>query len=635
MNSLTIQAALAKRCLALAPKVYTRSLSSTRGLFNEAAKEDQTAGEAPKAKSEPVKEDPSSIKGFYERGVLSKPVYDALTRLKFKNFTPVQTQTIEPLTNGDKGIIARAKTGTGKTLAFGLPLIDRALKRDSRHRGAIGLIISPTRDLAYQIRDELLKVTKQFGRDHPSVNVHCLVGAEPKFQQIKAFTRSASSPQIIVATPGRLYDMMENPVVQKSLASLEFKVLDEADRLLDDGFKDDLLQIEEAIRDLKGEAKAEHTLLFSATIDRNVMSFAEKILGKDLNYIDCVDENEPETHEKIEQSLIATDNFYQSLVSSTLFIENEAQNNVAFKSIVFLPTVKAVAYYKQALDEHCYKNQLRLPVFELHGKLSQSQRDRSVKNFRERSRGVLVTSDVGARGMDFPGVTNVVQIGVPTDTTNYVHRIGRTARGGKTGSALLILSKPEAPFVKQLMSRKIKIAKQYAYEKIPDAEEAFTELLKSTRMRTSIDEAIESLCGFYNGAARSYRMQMPNVLASLTSSYASIVGQEGARPTVGRNLWSTVLRLQQREAARYFDIERPRRSFGSDDDDFTPRANRFGEEKRSYGKGFRGGDRGGDRSGERGGFRGGFRNDRGGDRGGFRSQRAPRRDNWNNGSAFD
>lgn len=578
MNSLSLQATLLKRCFTLTPTISKRSLSVTRSLFNEEPKLADQVVEEPEA---PKTADPSLIQTFFDNGSISPPVFKALSSLKFTNFTPVQTQTIGPISTTEKGIVARAKTGTGKTIAFGLPLIEAALKRDRKdNKSVIGLVIAPTRDLAYQIRDELQKITRQFGRNTAHVNVHCLVGAEPKDQQARAFYNPRNFPQIVVATPGRLYDQLENPAIQDALKDLQFKVLDEADRLLDDGFKDSLLEIDEAIREIKKDSAPEKTLLFSATIDKNVTSFARDIMGTDFTFIDTVDPNEPETHEKIEQSLIATDNLYESFVAATLFIANESKSNDKLKSIVFLPTVKAVSFYKDILESYTRTNNLRIPVYELHGKLTQSARDRAVRNFRERSRCILVTSDVGARGMDFPGVTNVVQIGVPTDTTNYVHRIGRTARGGKSGNALLVLSKPEGPFVKQLLNRKINISSQFLYEKLAEAEGQVTECAVNGIHKHTPDAVIESLAGFYNGVLSNYRMNMRAVLSSLSASYAGLVGEENRRPRVGTMVWRKVLGLSQRDAELYFDLSR-----NYSEDSFDDADGSFGNNRRNdYGK---------------------------------------------------
>lgn len=576
MNSLSLQVTLLKRCFSLAPTISKRSLSVTRSLLNEEPKSAES--ETPNAA------DPSLIKGFYDRELISTPVFKALSKMNFKNFTPVQTQTIGPISTSEKGIVARAKTGTGKTIAFGLPLIEQALKRDPRdNKSVIGLVIAPTRDLAYQIRDELQKITKQFGRGTAHVNVHCLVGAESKGQQARAFYNTRTFPQIVVATPGRLFDQMENPAIQDGLKNLQFKVLDEADRLLDDGFKDSLLEIDDAIRQIKRDSAPEKTLLFSATIDKNVTSFARDMMGTNFTFIDTVDPNEPETHEKIEQSFIGTQNLFESFVSSTLFLANESKSNPNLKAIVFLPTVKAVSYYKEVLETYTRKNNLRLPVYQLHGKLTQAGRDRSVRNFRERSRGVLVTSDVGARGMDFPAVTNVVQIGVPTDTTNYVHRIGRTARGGKSGNALLVLSKAEAPFLKELIKRKINISSHFSYESIPESEGQLTECALEAEHKYSADQVIESLAGFYNGVLGNYHMNLRNVLAGLTASYSSLVGEENRRPKVGTVIWRKVLGMDIREAQLYFDTSRP--SFGERGNDFDGESRGgYNNRKSDYGR---------------------------------------------------
>ncbi|KAH3663921.1 hypothetical protein WICMUC_005860 [Wickerhamomyces mucosus] len=607
----------------------SRSFCSSRIIFN--ASEDKSSQIKPEIEktneqqTQPTEHDKSSISHSHKRGVINAPIQNALLGLGFQKFTPVQTKSIEPILSTDKDLIVKAKTGTGKTLAFGIPLIEQALKSPTNLKGVVSLVIAPTRDLAFQIRDELNKVIrhKEVVNHHKNkVFVQTAVGGENRWQQMKAFQNRHPAPSIVVATPGRFLDLINEPDVRQSFKGLNTLVLDEADRLLGDGFKEDLVEISDILKELTG--KELKTLLFSATLDKSIVQFSKQILREDVEHIDTVDPNEPETHEKITQSLILTNNFFESIVSAILFIESEAKNDRHFKAIVFLPTIKAVTYFYDILSTELREKKIGLPSHQLHGQLSQSTRDRSVRNFRKGFSGVLVASDVGARGMDFPNVTNVIQIGLPMDSTNYVHRVGRTARGGNTGKAVMILSKAESRFIRVLKNRNVTIADQFEYEAAPKAEENISEVSLRARHKYSLDLVIESLAGFSKGVLSSYRLNLFEILEDLRDAYARFQNDPEKKPRTSPNFVSKVLGLSRRDGQEIFDTSRSEdgndrdNKFGNDDYDDTyikkPRSG-YGSRNNRGNDGFRRNDRTdrpprNDRNDRNDGFRRNNRNDR-------------------------
>ncbi|ONH66745.1 hypothetical protein BON22_3322 [Cyberlindnera fabianii] len=508
--------------------------------------------------------DPASINYLLHKQIIQKPVHTALERLGYHKLTAVQEKSIEPVVTTDSDFIMKAKTGTGKTLAFGIPLIEAVLSA-KHYQGTVAVVVAPTRDLAFQIRDELNKIVQyKEVQKHTkyNLNVQTIVGGEKRYDQVRAFkSRQRAVPSIVVATPGRLLDVMTEPAVEDALAELEIIVLDEADRLLGDGFKEDLLEITQNLKEIKSRNSNPRnktpvkTMLYSATLDKQILDFSNNILRPGFKYIDTVDPNAPETHEKIEQSLVLTDNIFESYVSTALFIESESKRTKNFKAIVFLPTVKSVTYFYEILSNRLRHKHFRLPVHQLHGQLSQSTRDRSVKEFRKGFSGVLVASDVGARGMDFPNVTNVIQIGLPMDSTNYVHRVGRTARGGKTGNAVMILTKAESRFLRVLKNRGLKIASQFEYEKSEEDELEISELSQQVRHKYTLDLVIESLAGFSKGVINTYRLNLYDILSELKEAYGRFYNDESRLPHVTHAFATRVLGLNKRDARDFFDLE--------------------------------------------------------------------------------
>ncbi|KAF5094658.1 hypothetical protein D0Z03_002018 [Geotrichum reessii] len=420
-----------------------------------------------------------------EHKILSRVLVNSLTDNRgYKSLTAVQAQTLVPILRGDS-VVVRAKTGTGKTAAFSIPSIQHvieAVKNDET--GVKALIISPTRELAQQIADEISAITA-WGEMRKLLTV-CMVGGLSKQGQIKHAFEGRKKADIIVATPGRLFDVLQVPGIGEEFANLKIKVLDEADRLLDIGFADSLRDIDNELK--RYSDNGFQTLLFSATIDRAVRQFASAELGSKAKVIDTVPKNEPEAHELVNQKVVVT-NSWEEMYPAAYKAISEAQkmaveeNNEIFKGIVFMPTVPSCDHFTDIMKHAMadapvgQKQTSRLQVMTLHGQMTQAARQRVADKFRKSDNALLITTDVVARGMDFPGVSHVFQLGAPRDVASYVHRIGRTGRIGNKGDAALLITQHEKGYLRDLKSRNISIEDVTTYKKSDEAEHE--EVIKS------------------------------------------------------------------------------------------------------------------------------------------------------------
>ncbi|KAK8090770.1 atp-dependent rna helicase protein [Apiospora phragmitis] len=337
---------------------------------------------------------------------------DAITNgMKYETMTDVQSKTINAALNG-VDLVAQAKTGTGKTLAFLVPLLQRLLtaepdladkykRRSARSDDVKAIIMSPTRELAEQIGVEAKKLVQNTG-----IVVQTAVGGTRKREAL--FKMQREGCHILVATPGRLKDLLTDTYAGVAAPNLRAFVLDEADRMLDVGFSDDILEILSFLPKIKDVDR--QTLLFSATIPREVVGLA-KIL---------------ELADKARQ------------------LHNSDPEKPPFKAILFFSNTATVQFANEVFRSTPLADRRSgIPVFDIHSKLSQPQRTRAAELFRSAKEGILVSSDVTARGMDFPGVTHVIQIGLPPDRDQYIHRLGRTGRAGRSGEGWLLLAQEE------------------------------------------------------------------------------------------------------------------------------------------------------------------------------------------------
>ncbi|MEK5278964.1 MULTISPECIES: DEAD/DEAH box helicase [Paenibacillus] len=340
------------------------------------------------------------MKTFAEFGLEPK-VLQAITELGFEEATPIQEQSI-PLALTGSDLIGQAQTGTGKTAAFGIPLISKINREDEK---ILALIMAPTRELAIQVSEEIGKLSRFKG-----LRSLAIYGGQDIGRQIRGLKKK---PQIIIGTPGRLLDHINRKTIR--LDDVQTVVLDEADEMLDMGFMEDIQTI------LKLVPAERQTMLFSATMPPNIQRLAQQFL------------NNPQHVSVIPKQISAPliDQAYvevperQKFEALSRLIDMESPE----LAIVFGRTKRRVDELAEALQKRGYS------ADGLHGDLSQNQRDAVMRKFRDGSIDVLVATDVAARGLDVSGVTHVINFDLPQDPESYVHRIGRTGRAGKEGTA--------------------------------------------------------------------------------------------------------------------------------------------------------------------------------------------------------
>ncbi len=332
---------------------------------------------------------------------LEPKVIRAITEMGFEEATPIQELAI-PLALAGRDLIGQAQTGTGKTAAFGVPLINKITTQEER---IIALIMCPTRELAIQVAEEIGKLGRFKGiRSLP------IYGGQDIVKQIRALKKK---PQIIIGTPGRLLDHINRKTIK--LDDVQTVVLDEADEMLDMGFMEDIQSI------LRLVPETRHTMLFSATMPSNIQKLAQQFL-RNPEHISVIPKQV--STPLIAQAYIEI-NEKQKFEALSRLIDMESPD----LAIIFGRTKRRVDELSEALQKRGYS------VEGLHGDLSQNQRDNVMRKFREGHIDVLVATDVAARGLDVSGVTHVINFDMPQDPESYVHRIGRTGRAGREGTA--------------------------------------------------------------------------------------------------------------------------------------------------------------------------------------------------------
>ncbi|KAI0134256.1 P-loop containing nucleoside triphosphate hydrolase protein [Xylariales sp. AK1849] len=361
--------------------------------------------------------------------------------MKFAHMTPVQAATIHQLLTDRRDVLAQAKTGTGKTMAFLLPAIQTLINQKRKPGADISLlVISPTRELAMQIAKEATTLLQRL----PQYKVCIAIGGTNKNTEESRIRKGCD---ILIGTPGRLLDHFQTDdgdysAICDRLQNVDTLVLDEADRLLDMGFLPSLKKIISCLPDK--ESTHRQGMLFSATIADHVQKVAHLALSKDYKFISTIPKGEVNTHERVPQHLVTVPTFSDMAAGliGALRQELEHVGKDTFKAIVFAPTAALVDFYAEILQ--------RTPGFPsiiaLHSRMSQTKRTRTTEDFKNAQTGILLATDVIARGMDFPAVTNVLQVGIPADKESYIHRLGRTARAGAEGRGTFIVTSHESYF---------------------------------------------------------------------------------------------------------------------------------------------------------------------------------------------
>ncbi|WP_163971722.1 DEAD/DEAH box helicase [Oceanobacillus halotolerans] len=352
---------------------------------------------------------------------ISNPIMKALENMGFEEATPIQAETI-PLAVSGNDVIGQAQTGTGKTAAFGIPMIE---KIDAKQRKIQALVVAPTRELAIQVAEELNRLAKFKG-----IRALAIFGGQQMDRQIRALK---DGPQIVVATPGRLLDHMRRRTIRTS--NVKITVLDEADEMLNMGFIDDIRDI------LKGIPEERQTLLFSATMPKEIRDIATNLM------------NQPKEI-KVKAKEMTVENIDQYFIEIPEKQKFETLNNhldihTPDLAIIFSRTKKRVDEITDGLQARGFRAE------GIHGDLTQGKRMSVLNKFKHGRVDVLVATDVAARGLDISGVTHVYNFDIPQDPESYVHRIGRTGRAGKTGEAISFITPREMAHL-QLIEKTIK-----------------------------------------------------------------------------------------------------------------------------------------------------------------------------------
>jgi ATP-dependent RNA helicase DeaD len=469
---------------------------------------------------------------------LSPSLMTSITEMGFENPTPIQAQALPLLLSQTTDFLGLAATGTGKTVAFGIPLLE---KIDTRHRVVQGLILCPTRELALQVSGQIDLLGKHMG-----VRALPIYGGAPYPEQIRGLRQGAT---IVVGTPGRIVDHMNRGTLD--LSNLEIVVLDEADEMISMGFKEDM---EIILSSAQGENT--QTWLFSATMGREVSHFADKFLNdpKEVRINrteivpDRIDQIYYRAHEEDKPEIIcklidAADEFY---------------------GIIFCQTKALVTDLTQYLSSRGYS------VDCLHGDMDQNSRERAMNGFRNRRSTILICTDVASRGLDVKDVTHVINYSLPRELDNYVHRIGRTARSGKTGLAMNLVT----PSHRGLIARIERVTKSKMREgRLPTRKEIgkkkVSSLLTKFKEQNSYQRALELLDDSWKSAIQE--MSAEEIASRfLTLTFSDLFNDKSSdKPVI----------VSRSERAEEQKVEKPREK-NSDRRGHDKR----GHEKRSFDK---------------------------------------------------
>ncbi|XP_066600587.1 probable ATP-dependent RNA helicase pitchoune isoform X1 [Prorops nasuta] len=399
----------------------------------------------------------------------------AIKDMGFTNMTEIQARAIPPLLEG-RDLVGAAKTGSGKTLAFLIPAVELIYKLKFMPRNGTGcIIISPTRELSMQT----FGVLKELMKYHYHTYGLLMGGASRQTEAQKL----AKGINIIVATPGRLLDHLQN-TPDFLFKNLQCLIIDEADRILDIGFEEELKQIINIL------PKRRQTVLLSATQTKKTEMLTTLALKKEPVYVGVDDEKEEATVEGLEQGYVVCPSEKRFLLLFTFLKKNRNK-----KVMVFFSSCMSVKFHHELL------NYIDLPVLSIHGKQKQTKRTTTFFQFCNATSGILLCTDVAARGLDIPDVDWIVQYDPPDDPKEYIHRVGRTARGeGSSGHALLILRPEELGFLRYLKQARVPVNEfDFSWNKVADIQLQLEKLIaKNYFLNMSGKEAFKAYVRAYD-----------------------------------------------------------------------------------------------------------------------------------------
>ncbi len=405
---------------------------------------------------------------------LQKSLLDAITDMGFETPSEVQEKAIPILLESETDLVALAQTGTGKTAAFGFPLIQ---KIDSNSRTTQGLILSPTRELCLQITKEM----QAYSKYERNINVVAIYGGASITDQARQIKKGA---QIIVATPGRMKDMISRRLVD--ISKIDYCILDEADEMLNMGFMEDIKDI------LSGTPNDKSTWLFSATMPKEVSIIAKKFMHSPQE-ITVGAKNSGASTVQHEYYVVGGRDRYPAL-------KRLADTNPDIFSVIFCRTKRDTQKVAEKLIEDGYN------AGALHGDLSQNQRDLVMNSFRKRQIQMLVATDVAARGIDVDDITHVINYQLPDEIETYTHRSGRTGRAGKSGISMVIITRSEQRKIKAIEN---KINQKFIAKQIPSGMEIceiqlyhLANKIKDTKINTDVENYLPAINDVLQGIDR-------------------------------------------------------------------------------------------------------------------------------------
>ena len=405
---------------------------------------------------------------------LKKSLLDAITDMGFETPSDVQEKAIPILLGSKTDLVALAQTGTGKTAAFGFPLIQSI---DADSKTTQGLILSPTRELCLQITNEM----QAYSKYERNINVVAIYGGASITDQARQIKRGA---QIIVATPGRMKDMMSRGLVD--ISKIDYCVLDEADEMLNMGFFEDIKEI------LSDTPKEKNTWLFSATMPKEVALIAKKFM-RSPQEITVGTKNSGATTVQHEYYVVSGRDRYPAL-------KRLADTNPDIFSVIFCRTKRDTQKVAESLIEDGYN------AGALHGDLSQNQRDLVMNAFRKKQIQMLVATDVAARGIDVDDITHVINYQLPDEIETYTHRSGRTGRAGKSGISMVIITRSELRKIKAIEN---KINQKFITKNIPTGMEIceiqlyhLANKIKDTEVNNEVETYLPAISKVFEGIDR-------------------------------------------------------------------------------------------------------------------------------------
>ncbi|XP_010549152.1 PREDICTED: DEAD-box ATP-dependent RNA helicase 51 [Tarenaya hassleriana] len=435
----------------------------------------------------------------FESLELSEHTFEAIKEMGFQYMTQIQARSIRPLLEG-KDVLGAARTGSGKTLAFLIPSVELLLKeRFSPHNGTGVIVICPTRELAIQtlgVAKELLK--------HHSLTVDMVIGGNNRRSEAERIVKGAN---LLIATPGRLLDHLQH-TKRFIFRHLKCLVIDEADRILEENFEEDMNKI------LKILPKTRQTALFSATQTSKVQDLARVSLTSPV-HIDVDDGRHKVTNEGLEQGYCVVPSS-KKLILLISFLKKYPKKKI----MVFFSTCKSVQFHAEIMRV------IKVDCLDIHGGLDQKRRTKTFFDFMHMEKGVLLCTDVAARGLDIPSVDWIVQYDPPDNPREYIHRVGRTARGeGGKGNALLVLIPEELQFIRYLKAAKVPVKElDFNEKKLLNVQSLLEKcVIKSFDLNKLAKEAYRAYISAYNSHSLKdifnvHRLDLQAVAASFCFS---------------------------------------------------------------------------------------------------------------------